>query len=169
MTFIPQTRPRYKEEPLQSENAASGNKEFNPYWEGYLSNERKVAVAGYDFAVENAIKTFFSNTIGSEDEPGEWEDIENMLGVEFENDGERTLARDIIEALRDSLKEWCENTRDELVVSMIDEMFGDEYERIRSREDAETRRMERLKDRGEAGSTNIISISEKEIRDGEKK
>lgn len=103
MSYIPDTREMY-----DALAKAYGKKKLNPYWEKFLNDRDKDRVLEYDFATEQG-KSFFEN-----------QDKEDY-GISEED----------WECLVESFEEWMESSRDEMIVSLIDSMDVEEYERIK--------------------------------------
>lgn len=88
------------------------------YNESNLNDRDKEFVKGFDFCAENSVVNFFDNIDVYEDEldiPGEDIDIVKII----ENHEE------IKDALQECLSDWMEQTRNELITSMIDSDFTD--------------------------------------------
>lgn len=150
MTFIPDTRKRYKEQLFSGTKGASGEKELNPYYQGYLNNEGKTSISGYDWAVDH-VECFFSN-IGDyidfecEDDITE-QDILDFINSEkeideYDEDDIAQYSSTVInlKIAKEQLLQWLETYRDETIVSLIENMDEEEYQKIK--EEVDGRRTE---------------------------
>ena len=118
MTYIPNTRSRWNESPYTRKGQ---KKELNAYYEGYLNGKDSEFVAGYDFNTENAIENYFHN----------------LAMYQHEKDGTESDVANIFQFIKETLLHYIEMNRDELIVSMIDGMDDEEYERIKAMVDRE--------------------------------
>lgn len=135
MTYIPNVRKKYKENLFEH---TEGVKELNPYYEGFLSREGKQAISGYDWAVDEVANIFYTVTdnLEFEDEVTEKRvhDFINSDKVVDEYDdyelamyGATAVA---IKTVKEELLKGLESYRNATIVSLIDNMDDDEYERI---------------------------------------
>ncbi len=102
-------------------------REDEAYNQKYLLEEDKTFLDGYDFAVDKAFGTFFSN-LDVYDLRVEGEDID--IGLILNNHPS------ILTKLEEAIKTHFESERNELVVSMIDGMDEGEYQSIKAQVDA---------------------------------
>ena len=98
------------------------------YNEKYLNEDDKKYINGFDFGAEETIDSFFAN-LESFDWDVEDEDIDLYRIL--------TNHPDICDRLQENLKEHFESERDMLIVSMIDSMNDEEYDKIKEEVDAE--------------------------------
>lgn len=153
MSYIPNIRKKYK----VGFSGEEDRSEINPYWHGFLNDKDYDAMLTYDFAA-NTVENFFENldiyqevfsdiikryaevhgestetAIYDESEqdvvntpvfnkPGELSD-EDIKSVSLQ----ALLARTMYECMM----EWLDMQRNELGVSMIDEMSEEEFEKIK--------------------------------------
>lgn len=101
-------------------------REDDDYNEKYLNHDDKEYIKGYDYAVEDALDSFFNN-IGDFDFDVDGEDID--LGKILLNH------ETILNKLKEAMKEHFESERDEMITSMIDNMDDEEYAKIRTEVD----------------------------------
>ena len=95
MTYIPNVRER--------ETTMFGKTRENAYWEGNLDDSGKRFLAAYDAAIED-MECWFDN-----------------MGC---GNGVHVLERKL-EALREDFRQWCESSRNEMVVAMLDDQAGE--------------------------------------------
>lgn len=95
MTYIPNVRER--------ETTMFGKTRENAYWEGNLDDSGKRFLAAYDAAIED-MECWFDN-----------------MGC---SNGVHVLGRKL-EALREDFSQWCESSRNEMVVAMLDDQAGE--------------------------------------------
>jgi len=96
------------------------------YNEKYLNKADKAYVNGYDHAVDDVLDSFFANLdIYDWDVDDEDIDLYKIL----------TNHPAICEKLSDNLKDYFESCRDEMIVSLIDNMEDGEYEKIKKEVD----------------------------------
>ena len=115
------------------------------YNEDFLTRIDKEFVAGYDWCTEMAVDSFFNNTevyfdrdshlmhILNEKLP---EDMQKEETIEWTFGNKPAETRKIEtygDLLRSKLLDWIENERDNLITSMIDNMYDDILESIRNR------------------------------------
>lgn len=91
MTYIPNVRER--------ETTMFGKTRENAYWEGNLDDSGKRFLAFYDAAIED-MECWFDN-----------------MGC---GNGVHVLERKL-EALREDFRQWCESSRNDMVVAMLDD------------------------------------------------
>ena len=96
MTYIPDVRER--------ETTMFGKTRENAYWEGNLDESGKRFLAAYDAAIED-MECWFDN-----------------MGC---GNGVHVLERKL-EALREDFRQWCESSRNEMVVAMLDDQAGEQ-------------------------------------------
>lgn len=96
MTYIPNVRER--------ETTMFGKTRENAYWEGNLDDSGKRFLAAYDAAIED-MECWFDN-----------------MGC---GNGVHVLERKL-EALREDFRQWCESSRNEMVVAMLDDQAGEQ-------------------------------------------
>ena len=142
MSYIPDVRNRFRERLYEGTRGASkmDKNERNPYWEGYLNDTDKEYVRGYDWNTEQVVSSFFQNLdvfadildfIDTDDI-----DIEEVVSersiLEYSDEelAEKSESTLIAKKMRECLLEWIEMERNELIVSMIDGMKEDEYDRM---------------------------------------
>ena len=120
------------------------------YNQKYLNEKDRTEIIGYDWCTEEVVDNFFDNIedmferdsyIGhvlneelSEDEREEYDMIVSF-GVKEPKEVHRKCET-YADLIRLRLLEWIESNRDEMIVSMIDNMSDEEYEKIKSRVDA---------------------------------
>lgn len=95
MTYIPNVR--------ECETTMFGKTRENAYWEGNLDESGKRFLAAYDAAIE---------------------DMENWFDNMGCGNGVHVLERKL-EALREDFRQWCESSRNEMVVAMLDDQAGE--------------------------------------------
>lgn len=101
-------------------------REDENYNEKYLNHDDKEFIKGFDYAVEDALDSFFYNLDSYDwDVDGEDIDLEKIL----------TNHEELCEKLKDNIKNHLESERDEMIVSMIDHYEDDEYAKIRTEVD----------------------------------
>lgn len=116
MTCIPDVRHKTIRKPYTQQM------EENSYWEGYLDNDDKNWLKGYDWAVDEVLSMIFDN-IG---------DLE--LEVEGEDmDMSRFLMNhpEIRQKMKDAFEQEFESCRDQLVVSMIEKYSQEKYDQLK--------------------------------------
>ncbi len=116
MTYIPDVRHKTIRKPYTQQM------EENSYWEGYLDNDDKNWLKGYDWAVDEVLSMIFDN-IG---------DLE--LEVEGEDmDMSRFLMNhpEIRQKMKDAFEQEFESCRDQLVVSMIEKYSPEKYDQLK--------------------------------------
>lgn len=116
MTYIPDVRHKTIRKPYTQQM------EENSYWEGYLDNDDKNWLKGYDWAVDEVLSMIFDN-IG---------DLE--LEVEGEDmDMSRFLMNhpEIRQKMKDAFEQEFESCRDQLVVSMIEKYSQEKYDQLK--------------------------------------
>lgn len=121
MTYIPDVRHKTIRKPYTQQM------EENSYWEGYLDNDDKNWLKGYDWAVDEVLSMIFDN-IG---------DLE--LEVEGEDmDMARFLMNhpEIRQKMKAAFEQEFESCRDELVVAMIDGYDAEKYDQLKKAADA---------------------------------
>lgn len=134
MTYIPDTRNKFKPQLYKGTKGASAEPELNPYYEGNLNDEDKTFVKGFDYAVEDIEDTFktIDDYLEIEDFQLTSEEIEFISADnELENytDEELEPYRDnaiLIKLIKDIVLRTLECTRDEIITSMIDEYDEDD-------------------------------------------
>ena len=98
------------------------------YNEKYLNEKDKEYIKGYDYAVEEVLESFFANMdIYDMSVDGEDIDIGRIL----------TNHEEIAEKLKESMKDYFESERDQMITSMIDHMCDEEYKTIKEKVDRE--------------------------------
>lgn len=97
------------------------------YNQKYLNEKDKEYIKGYDYAVEEVLESFFGN-IEMYDLSVEGEDID--IGRILENH------ESILNKLKESMMDYFESSRDEMITSMIDNMDEKEYEEIKASVDS---------------------------------
>lgn len=138
MTYIPSARKKYKDNLFGNTQGALDIKELNPYYEGFLDKDGKASISGYDWAVDE-IENFFmtiTDRIEFDDEVTE-KSVRDFINSDKEIDeyddfelamyGASALA---IKTVKEELFKHLESYRDETIVSLIENMDDDEYERI---------------------------------------
>ena len=85
------------------------------YNERFLSDDDKTFVKGFDWAV-NTILTILDNT-------EVYEELDDLL-----DDNKAIIKEGKAQIVRESIQDWAEAGRNELITSMIDSMDEDEYE-----------------------------------------
>ena len=130
MSYIPSVRTKTVTSPYMDK----GGEKENGYWQGYLDEDNAVFVAGFDFAVKTSADNFFDNIdyLANYDDDAiiSVDDINLSLSEFFEKHP------NTLEAIRRALLDWLEMSRDELVVSVIDGMEQEEYDRIKGKADS---------------------------------
>lgn len=97
------------------------------YNQKYLTQDRKIYIAGYDTAVEEA-GTFFENIDCYIDEfDVDSTDINLAYFLEHHED--------VREKLTECLADWLEMHRNEIITSLIDDMSSEEFDRIKAEVD----------------------------------
>ena len=121
MTYIPNVRSKLERKPFAKQV------EENSYWEGYLDNNDKQWLKGYDWAVDEVLSMIFDN-IGDLELEVEGEDI----------DMARFLVNhpEIRQKMKDAFEQEFESCRDELVVAMIDGYDTEKYGQLKKAADA---------------------------------
>ena len=94
------------------------------YNEKYLNEKDAKFLRGYDFAVETVV-TLLSNL-------DVYPDFAELL-----EDKKAIIEEGKIEIAEESIKDWMEGKRDELISSMIDGMSEEEYNKIKAKVDAD--------------------------------
>ena len=108
----------------------------NAYWEGYLDDDDKKWIRGFDWATEQVLPMIFDN-IGD-------------LGLEVEGE-DINLARflmnhpEIREWMKNAFAERFESSRDEIVVGMIDAYDEKKFDQLKKIADIEYRNEEKKK------------------------
>lgn len=92
------------------------------YNQKYLDADDGKFLAGYDWAVDQAINLFDNLEVFPEAE-------------ELLEDNDAVIREGKKETMKEALKDWLEMERDELITSMIDNMDEDRYERIKKKVD----------------------------------
>lgn len=111
------------------------------YNEKYLNEKDAEFVKGYDWCAEEVADNFFNNInvyfeddshlmhILNEEMPESMqyeEDVEYRFG---QREKETRKVKTYLDMLRSKLQDWIESERDELIVSMIDNMDDEEYKK----------------------------------------
>lgn len=116
------------------------------YSEKYLSEKDEQFVAGFDWAIEEAVDNFFDNNFmkGLDDDSyiGHLmtEELPEILKETYtaeyrfrdNNEVEREVET-VADYIRMQILDWCESNRNELIVSMIENMSDKEYEAMRKK------------------------------------
>lgn len=139
MTYIPDCRERFK--PIF--NAKCNENEINDYWDGYLNEKDKEYIKGWDIVTKDIIPSFLANISDFEcmnevfvkseiEEAGKYDCI-----FELDTDISENAPKAVrfLRKLHEELVEWIEGERDEMIVSMIDNMDEEEYNAIRTERD----------------------------------
>jgi hypothetical protein len=118
----------------------------------YLNETDKEFLRGFDWAVEQAVDNFFDNNFeidfGEDDDylthvltqklpEGQKKeyDMEDSFTESGEIEYHTVKVETYADLLRMKILEWCESGRNELIVSMIENMDEKEYESIKKRVD----------------------------------
>ena len=122
-------------------------REDDTYNQKYLNHNDKEYIKGYDYCTENVVDNFFDNL---EDLDSDYllnilnqkvpEDMRERYTMLFSTPDEREEDRVIVtyaDYLRYMLLHRIEIERDEMIVSMIDNMDEDEYDAIKAEIDGE--------------------------------
>ncbi len=141
MTYIPNTREKIKEP-----HTTLGKPEENGYWQGYLNEEDSREVCGYDWAMD-ILHNFFFNIDVYDVEFGAVFDLTRDEIVDVDEsiiEDTRTIGEfseeemdsmpqitKVAKLFHDTLLDWLEANRDEMVVSMIENMDEEEYRRLK--------------------------------------
>lgn len=119
------------------------------YNQKYLTGNDKEFVRGYDWCVEQAVDNFFDNfdccdsdyleVYLSKEVPEDMR-YEYQMENTFPYPGEEGKPEDrkvetYLDLIRYELLCWIEHRRDDLIVSMIESMSDEEYEKIKSKVD----------------------------------
>ena len=118
MSYIPNVR-----EKMTTPLTAKSVSKPNAYWQGYLNDEDAEFVAGFDWAITIVARLFFDNLDiyeGGTPDIGV-EDINLSLPEYFEKHPDK------LNVFRSCLFDYAEAERNELVVSMLDDMGEEEY------------------------------------------
>ena len=139
MSYIPDCRERFK--PVYGPK--SNKDEINGYWEGYLNENDKEYINGWDIVADDVTASFFANITDFEclNEIFVSSEIESIgryacihrLDSEMPKDAPREVR--FLRKLHEELVDWIESERDEMIVSMIDNMEVEEYKAIRAERD----------------------------------
>ena len=111
------------------------------YNQKFLNNEGKAELKGYDWCAEEVVDCFFDNI----DNAGEY--LEAILNTEipeethetyewvptFGDEAETRTIKTWGDLLRARLLDWIESNRNELIVSLIENMDDEELEAIREK------------------------------------
>ena len=117
------------------------------YNEKYLNERDKEFIAGFDWAIENAVDNFFYNNFEKGLDDHEFvghtmveelpDSLKKEIEVEFEDSHKEVRKIETIaDYVRSKILDWCEYERDNLITSMIDNMDEKEYKSIKERVDA---------------------------------
>lgn len=126
-------RSKYDEEPFTKEEGLP-----NPYYQEYLNKEDGDFLDGYDWATDEVMSRFFGNLDIFEEDLDEdiifnHENVDlNLLTLPVDEVSEEDRAKASKETrlmlwLKDSLLQYMELSRDELVTEMIDAMTEADY------------------------------------------
>lgn len=155
MSYIPDTRERFVTPLFESENQ---ERKENGYWHGFLNEKDQEFVRGYDWANEMSVANFFNNldVYGGEfeeigidvneiseqldgavpfpfyNEDANPEDYKDMDDFSEEEKERMNFATKLFLTMKSCLIDWIEMERDQLIVSMIDNMDDEEYEKIKA-------------------------------------
>lgn len=117
----------------------------NAYNQKYLNEKCNAEITGYDWCAEEVVDTFFDNLDTYIDE-----DLLKVLESELPEENreeyewsssfgntepEKRTVRTLADLIRSKIQEYIESERDELIVSMIDDMDEAEYDRIKEQVD----------------------------------
>ena len=116
---------------------------INGYWEGYLNDDYKQFLRGYDSAVEDTLDSFFASICDCEfleeifnhHEIEEIEKSESAFNLEFELPDDAPKSVRFVRGLYEELRREFENERNEMIVTFIENMDDDEYKAIRKEKD----------------------------------
>lgn len=112
--LIPNTRLKVVANPYR---LATTEPEENLYYEGYLGEDDAKEIAGYDWLMQNVLPNFFSNLDLYEiDSPDCDIELTRLLGNHS----------DMKDGLLEALLDFAEGQRNDLIVSMIENMDEDE-------------------------------------------
>ncbi len=116
--------------------------EKNPYWEGYLRGDNELVIEGFDKAMIDGVWNFFANleiyesilkeATGLDDiEPDQsvMEDERSITEYTEEELNEMTPATRLFKGLQDCIIDFIEDSRNQVITGMIEEMDEEEYER----------------------------------------
>ena len=95
------------------------------YNENYLNDDCTKFLAGYDYAVDQIANIFNNLEV--------YPDLEELL-----EDNKAIIKENKADIAQESMSEWMEGHRDELIVSMIDGMDEEEYEAIKEKVDGQS-------------------------------
>ena len=116
----------------------------NPYFEGYLSDDDKLELVGYDYCKEQAEMAIFNLDTYADDLEKlgfYWDKVDTSLlskfyhnDVSYEQYGlcdldETTIETKMLMILLEAISTYIESDRDMFVTSMIDEMDDAEYKK----------------------------------------
>lgn len=87
------------------------------YNEAYLNEMDKEFVRGYDYAVEQIVNLIENNS-------NVYPELDDILDYH-----KAVACVDKVKIVKESIEEWAETQRDELITSMIDSMDEVEYEK----------------------------------------
>lgn len=127
-------------------------REDENYNQKYLTGDDKEFVRGYDWCTEKVVDNFFDNfdSVDSdylatylEREVPDYMQVEYQMEDSFPHPGyeaglESRRVKTYLDYIRYKLLLWVENSRDELITSMIDSMSDEEYEKAKGRADEGT-------------------------------
>ena len=86
-----------------------------PYQKKYLSDKDREAIWGFDYALE---------------------DIESFLNNQIEESGSETLdkiRKEFLNSLLEDYKQWHDGTRQQLIVSFVDNYSEEEFKKLKER------------------------------------
>ena len=136
MSYIPNTREKFK----YNFKTGKYDGQENGYRQEYLNDRDKEFVKGFDYAV-NTIMNYFRNLdvfseeflkagINTHRIDTEAVVADDMSDEEIEALDEKTY---LLGTVHDSMSDWLEMERNELIVSCLDNMSGASYEKNRKR------------------------------------
>ena len=117
----------------------TGKKEPNPYYEGYLNEQDKVYINGYDHNTENVVTNFFYNTdiyterfeqIGFDPLKVDANVLQDEKDIDDYSEEEldaMSMETKVLLAIANSLLEYIESDRNMLITSMIDNLSEKDY------------------------------------------
>lgn len=142
MSYIPNVREKYIESLYKNTKGSSKEPELNPYWEKLLDKDRETFLDGYDESIDTLDNCFINLDVYEDlfkDANINIKNIDYSIITNIEKNYDEyteeeinnmSLETKMIFLIRSMIFDYLERNRDEIVVSLIDDMNDDEYEQM---------------------------------------
>ena len=97
------------------------------YNQKYLNDDDINFINGYDYAVEQILNLIDNNS-------NVYPDLDDLLA-----ENKALVNVNKIEIVHNAIEEWAESNRDEIIISMIDNMGDDDYAKIKELVDGQSK------------------------------